>query len=149
MNSGIVKRHWAKRISVILVPEGGARTFTLHFRTVLLVIGAALTVLLFAGTVTLFFSQGRLLGALQDNAQLQRKIRSLQVELEKVRVLAQQLAQSERTRTEVLTLMGARGEPLDSLVAAEEVLALASAVDDGLGFGQEVFLRSVPSTWPV
>ena len=149
MNSGILKRHWAKRISVILVPEGGARTFSLHFRTVLLVIGAALTVLLFAGTVTLFFSQGRLLGALQENAQLQRKIRSLQVELEKVRILEQQLAQSERTRTEVLTLMGARGESLDSLQAGEEVLALASAGNDEMVYGQEDFLRSVPSAWPV
>ena len=148
MLSGILKRQWAKRISVILVPEGGARTISLHFRTVLLVIGAALTLLLFAGTVTLFFSQGRLLIALQENTQLQRKIRLLQVELEKVRVLEEQLMRSERARTQVLTLMGARGEPLDSLGADEEILALANARADELGLRQLDFLRSVPTAWP-
>ena len=149
MNSGMLRRHWAKRISVILVPEGGARTFTLHFRTLLLAVGAGLTLLLFAGTVTLFFSQGRLLGALQENTQLQRKIRSLETELEKVRALEQQLIQSERTRAEVLTIMGARGVHVDSLEAADEVLALAGVGGDELGMVQEDFLRSVPTAWPV
>ena len=147
MNSGLLRRSWAKRISVILVPEGGARTFTLHFRTVLLAVGAGLTLLLFAGTVTLFFSQGRLLGALQENTQLQRKIRSLETELEKVRALEQQLTESERTRSEVLTIMGARGVKLDSLEADEA--SLAAAGGDELGMMQEDFLRSVPTAWPV
>jgi murein DD-endopeptidase MepM/ murein hydrolase activator NlpD len=145
---GILRRQWAKRISVILVPEGGARTISLHFRTVLFVIGAGLALLLFAGTVTLFFSQGRLLIALQENTQLQRKIRLLEVELEKVRALEQQLLLSERTRTQVLTLMGARGEPLDSLGAGEEILALASSSGDDLVLRQLDLLRTVPTAWP-
>lgn len=149
MGLGALKKQWAKRISVILVPEGGARTFTLHFRTVLLAIGAILTLLLFAGTVTLFFSQGRLLGALQENAQLQRKIRSLEKEVEKVRVLEKQLAEGERLRSEVLTIMGARGVYLDSVQAGTDALALASTAGDEVGAAEEDFLRSVPTVWPV
>lgn len=148
MGFGPLKKQWAKRISVILVPEGGARTITLHFRTVLLAIGAFLTLLLFVGTVTLFFSQGRLLGALQENAQLQRKIRSLEKEVEKVRVLETQLADSERLRTEVLTIMGARGVFVDSVDAGETV-ALAGAGGEDLGADEQEFLRSVPTVWPV
>lgn len=149
MGFGALKKQWAKRISVILVPEGGARTFTLHFRTVLLAVGAFLTLLLFAGTVTLFFSQGRLLGALQENAQMQRKIRSLEKELEKVRVLEMQLAQSERLRTEVLTIMAARGVFVDSMETDGVAVALAGAAADEMGADQEDFLRSVPTVWPV
>jgi len=55
---------------------------------------------------------------------------------------------SERARTQVLTLMGARGEPLDSLGADEEILALANARADELGLRQLDFLRSVPTAWP-
>ena len=149
MGFGTLRRQWAKRISVILVPEGGARTFTLHFRTVLLVIGAILTLLLFAGTVTLFFSQGRLLGALQENAQQQRKIRSLEKEVEKVHALEAQLVESERLRTEVLTIMGARGVFVDSADTVGDAVTLASSGGDELGGAQEDFLRSVPSVWPV
>jgi murein DD-endopeptidase MepM/ murein hydrolase activator NlpD len=149
MKLGALRRQWAKRISVILVPEGGARTFTLHFRTVLLAIGAALTLLLFAGTVTLFFSQGRLLGALQENAQMQRKIRSLEKEIEKVRTLETQLAESQRLRAEVLTIMGARGVFVDSVDTGDDAVAWASTAGDELGAAQVDFLRSVPTVWPV
>jgi murein DD-endopeptidase MepM/ murein hydrolase activator NlpD len=145
----MLRRTWAKRISVILVPEGGARTISLHFRTVLLAVGAGLALLLFAGTVTLFFSQGRLLVALQENASLQRKVRQLEVEMEKVRTLEAKLQRSENVRLEVLTLLGARGMPLDSLQFSEEAMVLAAAGPDELGLRQQNFLRAVPTAWPV
>lgn len=145
----ILRKTWAKRINVILVPEGGARTISLHFRTVLLAVGAGLALLLFAGTVTLFFSQGRLLVTLQENARLQRKIRQLEVEMEKVRTLEAQLRRSEDVRKDVLTLLGARGMPLDSLQFGDEALVLAAAGSDELGERQQSFLRAVPTAWPV
>jgi murein DD-endopeptidase MepM/ murein hydrolase activator NlpD len=144
-----LRRVWARRINVILVPEGGARTISLHFRTLLLAIGAALALLLFAGTVTLFFSQGRLLVTLQENAQLQRKVRQLEMEMEKVRSLDEQLRRSESVRLEVLTLLGARGMPLDSLQYSDEAMVLAASSPDELGLRQQNFLRAVPTAWPV
>jgi murein DD-endopeptidase MepM/ murein hydrolase activator NlpD len=139
---------WSKRLSVILVPEGGARTLSFQVRTVLLLGFVAITLFLLAATGTLLVSRGRLLVASRDNVRLQRRVRLMEVELEKVRTLERQLAHSERLRTEVLTLLGARGEPLDSMHATPETVALASYGTDELRLRQQDFLRSVPTTWP-
>jgi murein DD-endopeptidase MepM/ murein hydrolase activator NlpD len=139
---------WSKRLNVILVPEGGARTFSFQVRTVLLLGIVAVTLFLMAATVTLLVSRGRLLVASRENVRLERRIRLMEVELEKVRTLETQLAHSERMRAEVLTLLGARGEPLDSMLATPETVALASFGTDELRLRQEDFLRSVPTTWP-
>lgn len=139
---------WSKRLSVILVPEGGARTFSFQVRTLVLLVGLAIAGLLLAATITLVFSQGRLLVASRENTQLRRRIERMELEFEKVRALEIQLRRSEQMRAEVLTLLGARGEPLDSLHAPPEALARAAFGTDELRLRQEDFLRSVPTSWP-
>jgi murein DD-endopeptidase MepM/ murein hydrolase activator NlpD len=139
---------WSKRLSVILVPEGGARTFSFQVRTILLILGLVIAALLLAATITLVVSQGKLLVASRENTQLHRRIQRMELELEKVRGLEIQLRRSEQVRDEVLTLMGARGEPLDSLHAPPETMARVAFGTDELRLLQEDFLRSVPTSWP-
>ncbi len=139
---------WSKRLSVILVPEGGARTFSFQVRTVVLILGLVIAGLLLMATITLVFSQGRLLVASRENRQLHRRIQRMELEFEKVRALEQQLVRSEQLRDEVLTLLGARGEPLDSLHANAATLARVAFGTDELRLRQEDFLRSVPTSWP-
>jgi len=139
---------WSKRLSIILVPEGGARTFSFQLRTIVLVVGLIIAGLLLTATITLVFSQGRLLVASRENAQLRRRIERMELEFEKVRALEIQLRRSEELRDEVLTLMGARGESLDSLHAPAATLARVAFGTDELRLRQEDFLRSVPTSWP-
>ncbi len=139
---------WSKRLNVILVPEGGARTFSFQVRTILLVIGLIITGLLLVATITLVFSQGRLLVASRENTQLRRRIERMELEFEKVRALEMQLRRSEELRDEVLTLLGARGQSLDSLHATAETMARVAYGTDELRLRQEDFLRSVPTSWP-
>jgi len=142
------RRHaWNKRVSVILVPEGGARTFSLQLPLALGIGAAVVAVVLFGATITLFFSQAKLLFASRENAQLQRKVKLLEVELEKVRTIEQHLMYSEKMRAEVLTLLAARGEKLDSL-EVEEGWSAAGFEPDEIHLRQQDFLRSVPSAWP-
>jgi murein DD-endopeptidase MepM/ murein hydrolase activator NlpD len=139
---------WPKRLSVIVVPEGGAHTYNFHIRTVLLIIVALVFLTLFILSVASMFSFGRLLVASTENLRLNRRIRLMEVELEKVRTLEAQLNQSEELRMRVLALLGAFGGELDSLVDSRE-LAVASAAQDELRLQEQNFLRSIPSSWPV
>ena len=62
--------------------------------------------------------------------------------MEKVRVLEAQLQRSESMRLEVLTLLGARGMPLDSLQFSEEAMVLAAATGQRLAAYMEEKLWS-------
>lgn len=138
---------WPKRLSVIVVPEGGARTYNFQMRTVLLIIllgGATILVLV---SIASMFAYGRLLTASAEKLRLERQVRLLEVELEKMRSLEVQLQTAEKTRVQVLRLLGAIGRAPDSLTS-DVALAVATGGDE-LRLREEDFLRSVPSTWPV
>ena len=81
-----------------------------------------MAVILFGATITLFFSQAKLLFASRENAQLQRKVRLLETELEKVRTIEQHLKYSEKMRAEVLTLLGALLQPPEVMASIVEQL---------------------------
>jgi len=139
---------WPKRFSVIVVPEGGAHTYNIHIRTMLLILAAGVFVTLFLVSITSMFSYGRLLMTSGENLRLNRRIRLMEVELEKVRALERQLAESEDVRMRVLALLGAFGGDLDTLVASRDMMVASSAQDE-LRLQEANFLRSIPSSWPI
>jgi len=138
---------WPKRLSVIVVPEGGAHTYNFHIKTILLILTAGVFLTLFVLSISSMFSYGRLLMTSGENLRLNRRIRLMEVELEKVRTLETQLAQSEHVRMRVLALLSTFGGDLDSLVASRDMMAVASSQDE-LRLQEANFLRSIPSSWP-
>ena len=138
---------WPKRLSVIVVPEGGAHTYNFHIRTILLIVTAGVFLTLFLVSITSMVGFGRLLMTSAENLRLNRRIRLMEVELEKVRTLEMQLTRSEQVRTRVLALLTTFGGDLDSLVASKDMMVVAS-VQDELRMQEANFLRSIPSSWP-
>jgi len=138
---------WPKRISIIVVPEGGAHTYNFHIRTVLLVITAVVFATLLLMSIASMFSYGRLAISSADNLRLNRRIRLMEVELEKVRTLEAQLMRSDKLRLRVLALLGASMEGLDSLAVSKDALA-ATNMQDELRLQEQNFLRSIPTSWP-
>lgn len=138
---------WPKRLSVIVVPEGGAHTYNFHVRTLLLILTLGVFVALFVMSIASMFSYGKLIVSSAENLRLNRRIRLMEVELEKVRTLEAQLMRSEHLRVRVLALLGASMEGLDSLVASQDALA-STGLQDELRLQEQNFLRSIPTSWP-
>lgn len=137
---------WPKRMSVIVVPEGGARTYNFQLRTILVLLVVGATSVLVIGSVASMFAYGKLLTASAEKLRLERRVKLLEVELEKVRSLETQLKDAEATRVRVLTLLGAIGRVPDSLET--DVAVAAASGSDELRHREQDFLRSVPSAWP-
>jgi murein DD-endopeptidase MepM/ murein hydrolase activator NlpD len=138
---------WPKCLSVIVVPEGGAHTYNFHIRTILLIVVAGVFLTLFVLSISSMFSYGRLLMTSGENLRLNRRVRLMEVELEKVRTLEAQLMKSEKVRMRVLALLSTFGSDLDTLVASKDMIATASLQNE-LRMQEGNFLRSIPSSWP-
>ena len=63
-----------ERLTVILVPQGGARTYSFQARVGVLVAVAALLVVLQLVTITLMFTYGRYFHASRQSGRLQQRV---------------------------------------------------------------------------
>ena len=134
-----------QRLTVILVPQGGARTYSFQVRTGLLYTAAGLLGVLILVALTFVFSFGRLFAQSRNSANLEKEVQQLHSELAEASKLKEQLAENERLRSQVLKLMGAANvEEAPSLAEAR-----TSGADAELRVREEDFMRSVPRSWPV
>jgi hypothetical protein len=98
-----------QRLTVILVPQGGARTYSFQARLDLLVAACSIVLLFLLITVTLMFTYGRYFHASRQTARLQSEVDKLRHELRQVDDLRNELAENEDTRRKVLSML--RAEP--------------------------------------
>jgi len=141
-----------QRLTVILVPQGGAKTYSFQARVDLLWAAGALMALLFLVTLTLMFTYGHYFLASRQTARLQREVDRLQEDLAQVEVLKRELAENERTRNKVLGLLAAGNAPPESLAAARAGSAITAAsalASEEIRAHAEDFQRSVPRSWPM
>jgi murein DD-endopeptidase MepM/ murein hydrolase activator NlpD len=142
-----------QRLTVILVPQGGARTYSFQARADLLVaVGVAFAVILLV-TITLMFTYGRYFQASRQTARLQHEVERLENEARVTEDLRRELQQNERIRRQVLGLMAA-GTPGGDSAAPGEVNALLAGEEistgaEDLRAREQDFVRSVPRSWPV
>jgi murein DD-endopeptidase MepM/ murein hydrolase activator NlpD len=141
-----------QRLTVILVPQGGAKTYSFQARVDLLAAAGALLALLFLVTLTLMFTYGHYFLASRQTARLEREVERLQGDLAEIEVLKRELAENERTRRKVLGLLASGTSPADSLPAlrhgAGATVASAPASEEIRAHAED-FQRSVPRTWPM
>jgi murein DD-endopeptidase MepM/ murein hydrolase activator NlpD len=141
-----------QRLTVILVPQGGARTYSFQARVDLLVAVGTVLVLMVLVTATLMFTYGRYFQASRQTAKLQDRVKRLEHDLAQVEDLRRELAENETTRKKVLGLIAA-GVAGDS--AAGHPAAIAAVGGDQPTSPEEIraraadFSRSVPRTWPL
>lgn len=138
-----------QRLTVILVPQGGAKTYSFQARIGILLAIAGLFLILQILSITFMFSYGRLFAASRERSRLQRQLGALRHELGQIDALKLEIAETEKTRAKVLTILGARGAYTDSFQAVNHA-SIAPALDsDELRMREEDFMRSVPRAWPV
>lgn len=138
-----------QRLTVILVPQGGARTYTFQARLDLLLAATGLLVVLVLTTIAFMFSYGRLFAASRHNASLESEVKDLRQQLTQVAELRQRLAEAEETRARVLTILAARGERLAGASALEATTTPAALAVDEIQVRGEDFVRTYPRAWPV
>jgi murein DD-endopeptidase MepM/ murein hydrolase activator NlpD len=136
-----------QRLTVILVPQGGARTYSFQARVEILVVAGAAFALAVLVTITLMFTYGRYFHASRQTSRLQSEVDRLKHELRQVDDLRNELAENEATRRKVLSML-ARGTGMPDSFATTAVAAMS---DDGgeMREREADFARSVPRSWPV
>jgi murein DD-endopeptidase MepM/ murein hydrolase activator NlpD len=137
-----------ERLTVILVPQGGARTYSFQARVGVIVAAGVALVVLQLVTITLMFTYGRYFHASRQTGRLQRRVETLERELRQVDDLRQELARTESTRKQVLGLMAAGRATPDSLGFAASAGAVPEVGAEDLRASEEYFARSVPRSWP-
>ena len=137
-----------ERLTVILVPQGGARTYSFQARVGVLVVAAGLLVVLQLVTITLMFTYGRYFHASRQSGRLQQRVETLERELHEVEMVREELARSERTRRQVLGIMAAgKGTPDSMAFASSGGLGPEIGTED-LRASEQYFSRVVPRSWP-
>jgi len=134
-----------QRLTVILVPQGGARTYSFQVRSGLLVLAAGLLSVLILVALTFVFSFGRLFAQSRNSASLEREVQDLRKELAQTEKLRAQLLENDKLRSQVLKLMGAANVQ----EAPAIVETRTSGADAELRLREEDFMRAVPRSWPV
>lgn len=134
-----------QRLTVILVPQGGARTYSFQVRSGLLVLAASVLSVLILVALTFVFSFGRLFAQSRNSASLEREVRDLRKQLAQTDELREKLAENDKLRSQVLKLMGAADIP----EAPAMVAARSTGADAELRLLEEDFMRAVPRSWPV
>ena len=134
-----------QRLTVILVPQGGARTYSFQIRTGLLYLAAGLLSVLVLVALTFVFSFGRLFAQSRNSANLEKEVQELRQELAQADKLREQLVENDQLRSKVLKLMGAANVPEAPSLAE----ARSSGADAELRLREGDFMRSVPRSWPV
>ena len=134
-----------QRLTVILVPQGGARTYSFQVRSDLLYLGAGLLAVLILVALTFVFSFGRLFAQSRNSASLEKEVRDLRKELAQADELRTQLAENDKLRSQVLKLMGAASIQ----EAPAMVTTRTTSADAELRLLEEDFMRAVPRSWPV
>lgn len=138
-----------QRWTIIVVPQGGARTYSIQARVDLLLAAAALLGLLFLVTLTLMLTYGRYFHASRQTARLQDEVDRLHGQLAQVDELRRQLDENDRARRKVLGLMAA-GKALPDSLRGGPVVAVAPVVpNEDLEARALDFSRSVPRSWPL
>jgi murein DD-endopeptidase MepM/ murein hydrolase activator NlpD len=138
-----------QRLTVILVPQGGAKTYSFQARVGLLVAIGALFLVLQLLSVTFMFSYGQLFAASRQRAKLEEQVSSLKHELAQIEGLRRELVESEKTRLKVLSILSARGTVVDSFQTGPQAVMAAGFDNEEIQVREEDFLRSVPRSWPV
>lgn len=138
-----------QRLTVILVPQGGAKTYSFQARVEMLVAAGVLLGILLLVTLTLMFTYGHYFLASRQTAQLENKVKDLEHQLVQVDDLRHELAESEQTRLKVLALMAGGKASSDSGSAMVASAASLPTVSTELRERQEDFARSVPRSWPL
>jgi murein DD-endopeptidase MepM/ murein hydrolase activator NlpD len=141
-----------QRLTVILVPQGGAKTYSFQARVDLLAAAGGLLALLLLVTLTLMFTYGHYFLASRQTARLQREVERLQGDLAQVEVLKRELAENERTRRKVLGLMAAGTGVADSLLPGNThptMVATSAFGSEEIQAHAADFNRSVPRSWPL
>jgi len=137
-----------QRLTVILVPQGGAKTYSFEVRVPLLAGVGALLLVLLALSMTFVFSYARLIATSRTKDKLEHRVGELQEQLGKMGELQHRLAATESIRAQVLTIMGARTAALDTLRRASGSGATAASAMDEMRLREQDFARSVPRAWP-
>jgi len=137
-----------ERLTVILVPQGGARTYSFQARVAVLVAAGALLVVLQLVTITLMFTYGRYFHASRQTTRLQQRVETMERELREVDRVRQEFAETERVRDQVLGLMAAGKATPDSLGFPTAASMAAEIGTEDLRASEEYFARSVPRSWP-
>lgn len=138
-----------QRLTIILVPQDGARTYSFQARVDVLVTAGSVLLLMLLVTVTLMFTYGRYFHASRQAVALQSEVERLRRDLRQVEDLRNQLAKNEETRRKVLGMM-ARGAPgADTIGTATASMGSPAVPSEELRARQEDFARSVPRSWPV
>lgn len=138
-----------QRLTVILVPQSGAKTHSFQARVDLIVAAGALLGILLLVTLTLMFTYGHYFLASRQTARLQDQVTRLQKDLGQVETLKREMADNERTQKKVLALLAAGKAPIDTLRAASAQVASSPLPSDEIREREEDFARSVPRTWPM
>lgn len=138
-----------ERVTVILVPQGGARTYSFQARVAVLVVAAAVLVVLQLVTVTLMFTYGRYFHQSRQTSRLQKRVETLERELREVASVRQELVDLERLRRQVLGLMAAGKATPDSFAFAAAAGISPDIAAGDLRASEEYFSRVVPRSWPV
>jgi len=138
-----------QRLTIILVPQGGAKTYSFQARVEMLVVAGSLVGVLLLVTLTLMFTYGHYFLASRQTAQLQDQVHRLEHDLEQIDVLKRELADNEKTRRKVLALMAAGQASPDSVATMAANVAGAGFASDEIRERQEDFVRSVPRSWPL
>lgn len=138
-----------QRLTIILVPQGGAKTYSFQARVEMLVAAGSLLGVLLLVTLTLMFTYGHYFLASRQTSQLQDQVQRLERDLNQIDVLKRELADNEKTRRKVLALMAAGQASPDSMAAVAANVAGSGFATDEIRERQEDFVRSVPRSWPV
>jgi murein DD-endopeptidase MepM/ murein hydrolase activator NlpD len=133
----------------MLIPQGGAKTYSFQARVGLLLTIGVLFVVLLLLSVTFMFSYGQLFAASRQRAKLEDQVSALKRELAQIEELRRELAETEQTRQRVLSILSARGTVIDSFQTSGEAAMAVNLGSDELQVRGEDFLRSVPRAWPV
>lgn len=137
-----------QRLTVILVPQGGARTYSFQARLDLLVAACSIVLLFLLITVTLMFTYGRYFHASRQTARLQSEVDKLRHELRQVDDLRNELAENEDTRRKVLSML-ARGTGAPDTFATATASMMPGGESSEMQEREADFSRSVPRSWPV
>lgn len=136
-------------LTVILVPEGGARTFSFRVRAAFLVALGALLLVLLVVSATFVFSYAELFRTSREKERLENRVAQLEAQLGRLNDLEREVLRTEELRGKVLTIFGARGVPVDSTFAMTGATPAAAPPADDASLAQEDFLRTLPRAWPV
>jgi len=138
-----------QRLTVILVPQGGAKTYSFQARVEMLVVAGALLGVLLLVTLTLMFTYGHYFLASRQTAQLQGQVRRLERDLSQIDALKRELEDNDKTRRKVLALMAAGQASPESVATVAANVAGSGFASEEIQARQEDFVRSVPRSWPL